>query len=848
MSAKEKNQVSHWPLTILLGISSLINALLPLAFTRIFSPAELGEYRVFFLYVLFIPWVSCAGGVLNGLLYWAGQNKRQQIAQSWNLLLALAFFFSFVFAVGLRPLFSRILGSPSSLNAFQVTLFFAIFADYFADATIAKAGVWTGGLFSSVFDLFRTFLMFFVALKTHNMAMVLWSYSGIIALKAILGTAFSLNKQYIHFSIHWPAMKDVLKYALPVSFAALLSVLVGYSDQLILTLSISPAEFALYSLGCLTVPPILIFEQSVNRVLIPKLSHAFSNPDQSYAKALFKDAVSELFFAIAPAAVILICFAKPIVLLLFTAKYAGASRFLSIYPIYYLGFIIPVDAMARALGDAKWIFRTNFFAAIVSLALTPLLVHFYGAMGALVGLLLVTVFVRLLTLRYMKAKWQFSDWIDFSFLIRISGVLVFFVFFIFVLHTSLHFQTPLVILLGCLFLLFSFVFYLFPLRFQRRRKLLSSKKVLLVTQYLEVGGLERMILNLTSNFESWAPQIFVYDRVDVNSQKSFATLFSNTPIHVVKKGGGFSLWTVVSLLKVIIKENIDVIHSHDLGALIYSVAAKILSLGRVRLVHTQHSFVHLAYNPRYKMYEKLFTFFADELCVVSSELEKQYRLLGIKRKIHTVLNGVQFTNNSLPQTTKEKEVLRKTLFSGPGNESRFWILSLARINPGKGQDDLLKMISLLPPAIQNKITCFFVGPVTDKSFFETLKNQASSFGLDKNTICFAGPTATPDLWIQASDLHVSASKEEGQPLSPIEAIGNGTPALLSDIPGHHFLMDYARFFSLTSPQEAANILCDCIQNYSTNFPANKNQLYATQIRTTFSAKQMSKNYEALYRT
>ena len=63
---------SHWPLTILLGLSSLFNLFLPLVLVRILSPDQVGLYKLFFLYSMTAPWVLLSSGFAKGLYFWGG--------------------------------------------------------------------------------------------------------------------------------------------------------------------------------------------------------------------------------------------------------------------------------------------------------------------------------------------------------------------------------------------------------------------------------------------------------------------------------------------------------------------------------------------------------------------------------------------------------------------------------------------------------------------------------------------------------------------------------------------------------------------------------------------------------
>lgn len=46
--AHQSQHPSHWPLTLLGGMSSLLNLFLPVVLVRVFTPADVGVFKIFF--------------------------------------------------------------------------------------------------------------------------------------------------------------------------------------------------------------------------------------------------------------------------------------------------------------------------------------------------------------------------------------------------------------------------------------------------------------------------------------------------------------------------------------------------------------------------------------------------------------------------------------------------------------------------------------------------------------------------------------------------------------------------------------------------------------------------------
>jgi glycosyltransferase involved in cell wall biosynthesis len=384
----------------------------------------------------------------------------------------------------------------------------------------------------------------------------------------------------------------------------------------------------------------------------------------------------------------------------------------------------------------------------------------------------------------------------------------------------------------------------------------------MLTQFIGIGGLERMILNLSIELKAsgkWAPEVFVFDHPkestkDENLLSSFEE--QKIPVEVFSKGRGFSFEAARLVARRCRENGIGTIHSHDLGALIYAVIAKYLLFGRVRIVHTQHSFVHLSGKKRIAHYERIFTRFVEELTVVSEECAEIYERLGVPRaRIKIVTNGVSFPSNPVPDRKARvaarlelaKGAVRAHQISGQMAEST-WVLCMARLHSRKGQDHAVKLWESLSPE-RRKTTIFaFVGAETLKGQLAKLENLIAS-APDRGRLIYFGSTRDPQAWLKSADIFLSCSEFEGMPLGPLEAAGAGIPFLLSDISGHAMLKDYGPTYPLDKPDLGALFLDElCAELERDDEHGLRVRLWqrALPIRSIYSIAAMAQRYETLY--
>ena len=384
----------------------------------------------------------------------------------------------------------------------------------------------------------------------------------------------------------------------------------------------------------------------------------------------------------------------------------------------------------------------------------------------------------------------------------------------------------------------------------------------MLTQYLHMGGLERMVFNLSTELKAqgrWEARIFVFDRLpDAGPDNDLTPSFVAAGIAVDSfiKSPGFSLGAVLAIRRILTAENISVVHTHDLGALIYGVLAKLTCSTRVRLVHTQHSFVHLSRRWIYQYYERLFVRFADVLTVVSEDARLAYTSLGIDYDaIHLVPNGARFADGAAPRTS-DRMGLRKQLLNSltplsqaalePFAQSQ-WILYMARLHPIKGQDHALRLWEQLPRLTRSRCVLLFVGPESEAGRLRHLQTAIAA-SADRERILYLGATHCPELWLASSELALSCSEFEGMPLGPIEAAGAGLPLVLSEIPGHEILRAWSEQYPLNDPARGARIV-DGILKRIADGPAEFSQdswRKAAEIRSRYSLSKMSATYSGFY--
>ncbi len=406
-------KVSHWPISILNGLSAMVALFLPMIMSRLISADDIGRYKVLFLYLLTMPALSLTGGIENGLYYWAGlgEDGRPQVRTGWSLTLLLSLIFM-VAVIVVSPWLGQWFGwSQGESLAFVIASFTVALANFYEALLIATKRIWPGAFFSAGFDAMKTISLLSAVMYYRTAESAVWAFTVTSLIKIAVTLFFGSREGWIPLIPEFKSIKEVMKYSLPVSVSGIFDLLMNYSDRFLLSVIISPAEYAIYTFGCLSLPPLQILERSVNRVLIPKLTLSIKQHDRQSCIHLYNEAVEQIMMLYIPAVVGLIVFAEPIIRLLFTEKYIAAASFLRLYALWYLVSGWPYDVAARASGDGRWILKTNMIMGAFSLSVCALLTWWLGALGALISLIVSVTMLRFLGFRLMHKKfhWNFKE-------------------------------------------------------------------------------------------------------------------------------------------------------------------------------------------------------------------------------------------------------------------------------------------------------------------------------------------------------------------------------------------------------------------------------------------------------
>ena len=318
----------------------------------------------------------------------------------------------------------------------------------------------------------------------------------------------------------------------------------------------------------------------------------------------------------------------------------------------------------------------------------------------------------------------------------------------------------------------------------------SPLRIAHVTDSMEMGGAEK----LTATFcrlqrdRGHAAAVHCLERIGVLGEKLQKEGFEVT-LH--RPYSFFPL--MLSLYKSFKHSRPDVVHCHNATAAI--IAALPARLARVKtVIVTRHGLVKRPYQIRRELKFAIASRFCDWVVGVCEGTQINLRAapFAARDKIIHIYNGAS------PADTQ----------AVPHPKSGFTLLHVGRLVPLKDHATLFQALALTRerhPSV--RLWVVGGGPLEF-----SLRKRCADLGLNE-CVTFFGEQANVSQFMLAADLFVISSLTEGLPISLLEAMSAGLPAVVTNVGGMGEIARLSGAITLvpsSDPESMAGALCDAV--------------------------------------
>jgi len=363
-------------------------------------------------------------------------------------------------------------------------------------------------------------------------------------------------------------------------------------------------------------------------------------------------------------------------------------------------------------------------------------------------------------------------------------------------------------------------------------------RILHVTLYVDIGGLEKLIFELGKYFVELGAEVEVLCLRDINLDYLANLESKQIPVHLLRKKSRLDVGYHYRVARFIKEKSFDVLHAHS-GCFWDAALFSLLSGGK-KFVYTAHG-LPIEQGLKARAEDILAGFVVDDIVAVSDEIEQVIRecLIFNGKKISTIKNGID-TEVFLPLEGVEKQKLLKK-YKLP--EKNYRIGSVGRLASEKNYQMLLHAFAHLTGNCDKKIDLLLVG---SGRMEKDLQRLVADLGIE-DKVYFLGVQHKIYEILPLFDVFVLSSFTEGTSISLLEAQSCGVPAVVTDVGGNSFVVENGKSGMLCQVNDVL-AMSACLKKFleEPDFSAQCGKNARKRIEEVFSFKTMADKYAQLY--
>jgi len=291
-----------------------------------------------------------------------------------------------------------------------------------------------------------------------------------------------------------------------------------------------------------------------------------------------------------------------------------------------------------------------------------------------------------------------------------------------------------------------------------------------VVENLEIGGLEKVVLNLALGLDRrrFRPLIVC---LGYGGELLPEVERAGVPVEVLGKKPGLSLWLPIRLAWLFKRSDLEIAHCHNLGPLMYGALAARLG-GLAGVVYTAHG-VKTSSERKPARYQRLGL--VDHFVTVSEDARRvAIERAGLRPEaVETIVNGIDVDAYDLTVNVGE---LRRSI-GVPEDAIVFGIV--ARLSAAKDHRNLFRAFRIAADR-HPRARLVLVG---DGELRGNLEADAAELGIENRVILLGSRHDVPQL-LHTFDVFVLSSYTEGLAVTLLEAMSAGLPVVATDVGGN----------------------------------------------------------------
>lgn len=368
--------------------------------------------------------------------------------------------------------------------------------------------------------------------------------------------------------------------------------------------------------------------------------------------------------------------------------------------------------------------------------------------------------------------------------------------------------------------------------------------ILHITTFLQ-GGAGKIIKDLATNQKKSGNNVFVVTSSSEEdgycNYKNYLDYFNEININTYKFDSTFkrdiylNLNVADEVRKIIINEDIDIIHAHAAVPAMVGIIARTGIKKYIPIIQTMHGW-GTNKKPEHEKMDVTIMNGLDKIVSVSKSDKWLMTSKGInKNKILTIYNGIEDkVEYDLPEDEIEEDI------NTHRNEGCMILGCIGSVCERKKQELLVEAINKVSKDI--KIYAVIIG---EGSIIKRLEEKVHAYGID-DKVKFYGYRNNASKYIKLFNYFVFTSISEGFSIALLEGLREKVPIIASDIPAFCECIEnnITGYLFENNNVDALKLLIENVSNKNTNDFVTNNGY--KRFINEFTLKEMFRKYSSLY--
>jgi O-antigen/teichoic acid export membrane protein len=372
---------------------------MPVVLARVFDPARFATYKQLFL-IHSTVYLIAQGGMASSLYYFLPRAPRDAGRYTANSLLFLggAGLAGFGALLMLRVQLAHWMNNPE-LSRYIVWIGLYLFL-MMLSATLEivlisrRRYIWASASYA-LFDLARAAASILPVLLFRTLDGMFEGLVLVAFLRAATTLFYFRTEFRDTFRFDKTLFRSQLAYAMPFALAIVVEIVQGSLPQYAVAYLTSPATFAIFAVGCLSVPLVDMAASPTSDVMMVRMQESLAAGRLGSVLEIWRETTEKLALLFFPLAALMVAGAHEIIVLLFTARYVASIPIFMAWSMTILLAVFQVDGVLRVFAETRLLLWLN----LLRLAIIAGLIRYSLSRFSLIG----PVFVILLATFAFKA-------------------------------------------------------------------------------------------------------------------------------------------------------------------------------------------------------------------------------------------------------------------------------------------------------------------------------------------------------------------------------------------------------------------------------------------------------------